>query len=192
MKESTYFWHDTLTKGAVLGGVMLVSSIFEQSLMVYRGTAGALGLMGFEMLLAFVLYVWLLWRFAKSYSLGIMSGQEEPKMFAFSQGFSYVLTVVLLAGVIVQLGQYVFVHWVVGYDTYVERYVAVLEGAVSSVSMPANVADMYEALFHQMREQSEPSLFSTLASNLWNYLLGGVLLGLIIGAAVKRNPRVDE
>ena len=66
MKESK-FVNEALSKGAILGLVMLVSNIFEQYILLYKGTLGWMGLLGIEMLIAACLYVVLVYIFTKHY-----------------------------------------------------------------------------------------------------------------------------
>ena len=52
------------------------------------------------------------------------------------------------------------------------------------------MAGIYEQTLEKIEEQPEPSIFATISSSIWNYLLLGCLAGLIIAAIVKREPNI--
>ena len=186
----SYFWKDALNKGAVLGVLMLVSAIFELSAVVYGGTMGWVSAMGFEYLAVMAIYLWLMYRFAKNFSLQVMSMQREVKSFTYAQGFFYVVTLSILAGVLVGLGSYLFRHFVVGHDRYVEATIHVLQDALSQAQLPSSAMGAYKQLFAQLASAPEPTLFGLLMSSVWNYMLSGTFVGLIVAGAIKREPQL--
>ena len=192
MNTNNYFWQDVLTKGAILGAVMLVSGLVETAAIAYWGTAGAMKLVALEMVAALAVYIWLMCRFTKRYAAETMARQSEVKMFSFGQGLGYVVAVAVFAGIVVQLGEYLFIHAVIGYDTYLDRIVTMYGNLLSEVEMPASMADFYEQMLKQIRSQRAPSLISTLLSGVWSYLLRGTLLGLIIAGPISHRPKIDE
>ena len=98
---NTYFWKDILNKGAILGVLMTVSAIFEQCTIIYGGTISWMSAMGFEYVVSIVVYVWLIYRFAKHFSLQVMDMQKDIKTFSYAQGFLYVIMLSILTGVVV-------------------------------------------------------------------------------------------
>ncbi len=184
------FGNEVLSKGAILGVLMLASNLVEQSVMVYKGTLGGISFIGLEMVVVMVIYVWLLYRFTKNYSLAVYDSRRDPKYFSYGEGLGYVVSVAVLAGIIVALGGYLFRHFAIGYDNYVEGYMQMMQNVLSSSEMPAAMESVYEQMFSQMESQSEPSLISTVISGAWSYLFSGTILGLIIAAIVKRAPNM--
>ena len=87
MKQNI-FLNSVLNRGAIVGFVMLCSHIFEQCAVVYGGSMTWYSIMGFEMVVSCALFVWMIHRFTKSYSLEVMDARQELKMFSFGQGFS--------------------------------------------------------------------------------------------------------
>ena len=61
--KTSVLWNDILTKGAILGGVMLASNIAETSMLIYGGTIGWMGAMSIECLAVMALYCYLIYRF---------------------------------------------------------------------------------------------------------------------------------
>ena len=179
-----------MNKGAILGLVMLCSHIFEQYAVVYGGTMVWFSVMGAEMVAAAALYVWLLYRFAKSYSLSVMEQQRQGdiKMFAYSRGFTYVASVSSLAGVIVGLGRYVMHSVVIGHEKYLQAMVAAVQKALSASPESSTLMSSYEPMLKAMMTQPEPGVFTTIISSVWSYMVWGVIVGLIIAAVVKREP----
>jgi len=188
--KNVNFGNEVLSKGAILGVLMLASNLVEQSVMVYKGTMGWISFIGLEMVVVTVAYVWLLYRFTKNYSLAVYESRRDPKYFSYGEGLGYVVSVAVLAGVIVALGGYLFRHFAIGYDTYIAGYMQMMQNVLSSSEVPAAMESVYEQMFSQMESQSEPSLISTVFSGAWSYLFSGTILGLIIAAMVKRAPKM--
>ncbi|MBR0394702.1 MAG: DUF4199 domain-containing protein [Alistipes sp.] len=187
---NTYFWKDILNKGAILGVFMTVSAIFEQCTIIYGGTISWMSAMGFEYVVSIVVYVWLIYRFAKHFSLQVMDMQKDIKTFSYAQGFLYVIMLSILTGVVVGLGTYIFRHFVVGYTEYVEATIRAMQNALKESQLPSSVTSSYKQLFSQMASQVEPTIFSVLRSSCWNYMFTGTLLGLVIAGIVKREPQL--
>ena len=189
MKQNL-FLNSLMNKGAILGLVMLCSHIFEQYAVVYGGTMVWFSVMGAEMVAVAALYVWLLYRFAKSYSLSVMEQQRQGdiKMFAYSRGFTYVASVSSLAGVIVGLGRYVMHSVVIGHEKYLQAMVTAVQKALSASPESSTLMSSYEPMLKAMMTQPEPGVFTTIISSVWSYMVWGVIVGLIIAAVVKREP----
>lgn len=179
------FWNDVASKGAILGVLMLASHIFEQ-IMVLNGTLARVSIVGVEVLVIFVLYVYLLYRFAKSHSLRYIPEEGFP----YGKAFGYVVAVSLFASVIVGLGSYLSTHFIIGYNDYIDGVINMYTNILSESPMPAQMTGIYEQTIDKIREQPEPSIFATISSAIWNYLLLGGFAGLIIAAVVKREPNI--
>lgn len=188
--ENVNFGNEVLSKGAVLGVLMLASSIVEQSAMIYGGTMGWVSFVGLEALVVTVAYIWLLCRFTKNYSLAVYESRRDPKYFSYGEGLGYVVAVAALAGVIVALGGYLFRHFAIGYDNYIAGYMQMMQNVLSAGDIPASMEGMYEQMFSQLESKSEPSLFSTVISGVWSYCFSGLILGLIIAAVTRRAPKL--
>ncbi|MBQ3246949.1 MAG: DUF4199 domain-containing protein [Alistipes sp.] len=179
------FWNDVASKGAILGVLMLASNIFEHA-MLLNGTMARMSIVGVEVLVVFVLYIYLIYRFAKSHSLRYIPEEGFP----YGKAFGYIVAISLFASVIVGLGSYVFTHFIIGYKEYVDGIINMYTNILSSTPMPAQVAGIYEQTLEQIQAQPEPSIFATISSAIWNYLLLGGFVGLIIAAVVKREPNI--
>ncbi len=188
--ENVNFGNEVLSKGAVLGVLMLASNLVEQSAMIYGGTIGWMSFVGLESIVITIVYIWLLCRFAKQYSIAVYESRRDPKYFSYGEGLAYVVSVAVLAGVIVALGGYMFRHFVIGYDNYIAGYMQMMQNVLSSSQIPASMESVYEQLFSQLESQSEPSLIKTVFSGAWSYLFSGFILGLIIAAVTKRAPKL--
>ncbi len=179
------FWNDVASKGAILGVLMLVSHIFEQAMML-NGSLTRMSVVGVEMLVVFVLYIYLLYRFTKNHSLRYAAEEGFP----YGKAFGYVVTISLFTSVIVGLGGYVFTHFIIGYKDYVDGIVNMYSNILSTTPMPAQVAGTYEQMLDQIGSQPEPSILATISSAIWNYILLGCFAGVIIAAVVKREPNI--
>lgn len=191
MKQN-HFLNSVLNRGAILGFVMLCSHIFEQCAVVYGGTMTWFSIMGFEMVASYVVYVWLLYKFAKSYSAAVLEQRSELKMFSYGAGLSYVTSVSMLAGVIVGLGRYIIHSIVIGHDKYVQAMITSMQSILKANPQTASMMGSYGEVFKQMAAQPEPSVFATIFSSVWSYLLWGTIVGLIIAAIVKHEPQLFD
>lgn len=180
------YLNDIASRGAIIGALMLASHIFEQS-MIMNASFGGFAIAGLEMLVVTVIYIWLQYRFAKRASERF---GDNTVGFPYSRALMYVVSVALFAGVIVGLGGYVYTHFIVGYENYIERLVENLQQMLYQSGGNSPVMAMYENMLSTLLEQPEPGIFSTIISSMFNYMLfGGVLVGLFIAAGVKRDPK---
>lgn len=191
MKPSV-FLNDMLTKGAILGGVMLLSSIAETSMLYYGGNYIWLAAMSVEAIALFIVYITLTYRFTKGYANMVLSERKEIPFFTYGSGLSYVVSISMLAGVIVALGGYMFRHYVIGYENYISSYVKLLQDAISQAEVPASMVGTYEEMFSAIQSQDEPSLISTVLSGIWSYLVLGTFVGLFVAAFTKREPKIFD
>ena len=175
-----------------MGFVMLCSHIFEQCAVVYGGTMTWFSIMGFEMVASYVVYVWLLYKFAKSYSAAVLEQRSELKMFSYGAGLSYVTSVSMLAGVIVGLGRYIIHNIVIGHDNYIKAMITSMQSILKANPQTAFMMGSYGEVFNQMAAQPEPSVFATIISSVWSYLLAGTIVGLIVAAIVKHEPELFD
>lgn len=184
---NTEYWNDVASKGAVLGIIMLVSHIFKQAAVMHSSSSLVVAA-GIESLVAAVLFIYLLYRFAKRASLRF---GDEILGFTYSQGLIYIVAVSLFAGVIVGLGGYVYIHYIVGYDNYVEQLVDNIQSMIHSVgNLPSSVMRSYDNMLDAMAESPEPNVMNRVFSSMVNYGIWGLIVGLFIAGFTKRNPEI--
>jgi hypothetical protein len=189
MKQNLFLNKVTLY-GAILGFVMLASHIFEQCAVVYGGSVSWYSAMGIEYLVAAVVYIWMLYRFAKSYSLEVLSEQGEVKMFSFGAGYGFIISVSSLSGVIVGLGRYILHNLVIGHSEYTKAMISSLQSILKANPETASMMSTYNQIFAQMSSQPEPTIFQTIFSSVWGYFISAVFVGLIIAAMIKVEPNI--
>ena len=186
------FLNHMLSKGAILGLVMLISHIAEQSALIYGATTTWTTIMGIEMVIAFVVYIILLRRFTKSYASLVLAERKDLPHFSYLNGLSYAISISALAGVIVGLGGFMFRHFIIGHEAYIAGYTALLQNALAGSQIPASMASTYEQIFEQIKNAPEPTLFSMILGSIWNYMLSGLIIGLFVAASTKRNPQIFD
>lgn len=179
-----------LTKGAILGGVMLLSSLAENAMMAYGDGAKWLTIMGIEVLLSAAIFIFLAFRFTRNYANLVLAERKDMPYFTFGNGFSYVVTISMLAGVITALGSYMFRHYIIGYENYISAYIKLIQDALSQTEIPASMVGTYEQMFKAIESQQEPSLITSIFSSVWSYLVSGTIVGLFIAGATKRQPNL--
>lgn len=191
MKQNL-FLNSILNRGAILGFTMLCSHIFEQCAVVYGKTMAWYSIMGAEMIAVAVLYVWMLYKFAKQYSLSVMEAQGEVKMFNYGRGFSYIVSVSALSGVIVGLGRYIMHSIVIGHQRYLEAMVSSMQAIISTNSESSTLMSSYEPMLKQMMTQPEPGILTTVLSSVWSYMFWGMIVALFIAAKIKHEPNLFD
>lgn len=190
--KSSVFLNDMLTKGAILGGVMLLSNIGENAMLYYGNSPKWIMVLGVEYLISLVVYCYLIYRFTKNYANLVVSERKEIPFFTYGNGFSYATSISMLAGVIVALGGYMFRHYIIGYENYITNYVKLLQDWFSTTEVPASMVGTYEQMFKVIQAQEEPSLISSIFSGVWSYLMAGTFVGLVVAAFTKRAPQIFD
>ena len=191
MKPSI-FLNDIFTKGAILGVVMLASNIIETSMMYYGATLSWVFATSIEILVVMALYCWLIFRFTKRHAELVVRERSEMPYFTYFNGLNYAIDISMLAGVVVGLGSYMFRHYVIGFENYIAGYVKLVQDIVSQSEVPASMIGTYEQMFKSIESQSEPSLISSIFSSVTNYLIAGTLVGLVVAAKTKREPKIFD
>ena len=181
-----------MSYGAILGLVMLASHIFEQCAVIYGGTMGWYSVMGIEYIVAIVVYIWMLYRFAKSYSLEVMAQQADVKMFSFSRAYGFIVSVSSLSGVIVGLGRYILHNLVIGHSEYTQAMISSLQAILKANPETAAMMGTYNQMFAQLAAQPEPTILQTVFSSVWSYFLASAIVALVIAAVVKKEPNIFE
>ena len=191
MKQNLYL-NKVMSYGAILGLVMLASHIFEQCAVIYGGTMGWYSVMGIEYIVAIVVYIWMLYRFAKSYSLEVMAQQADVKMFSFSRAYGFIVSVSSLSGVIVGLGRYILHNLVIGHSEYTQAMISSLQAILKANPETAAMMGTYNQMFAQLAVQPEPTILQTVFSSVWSYFLASAIVALVIAAVVKKEPNIFE
>lgn len=122
--EKTNFWKDVAKYGAIIGALLAVSFMLETRLQI----SASFGLYAIEWIAVVVLHYYLLHRFTRRYSM--MYTAEEG--FSFGQGYAYILSVSTVAGLIVGIVQYLYLHFFIGYANYTERTTAALSDFIGA------------------------------------------------------------
>lgn len=190
--KTSVLWNDILTKGAILGGVMLASNIAETSMLIYGGTIGWMGAMSIECLAVMALYCYLIYRFTSNYANLVISERKDMPYFTYGNGYSYAVMISILAGVITALGSHIFLNYVVGYDNYVTATINIAQSAISQAELPSAMVGQYEQMLSAIQQQEAPSMMNKLFGSIWTYLLAGSFVGLIVAAFTKREPQMFD
>lgn len=180
--------NDVLTKGAILGGVMLASNIAECSMLYWGNSFKWQVIISLESLVAMAMFCYLLYRFTSNYATLVLSERKELPYFTFGNGLSYAVRISMLAGVVVSVGNYIFTHYIIGYDKYIARQVEVLRGLAQMTI--GEISQWYYDMANELENADIPSLGSTVISSVWVYLLAGTIVGLVVAAITKRAPQM--
>ena len=191
MKPSI-FLNDMLTKGAILGAIMLLSSIAETAMFCYGDSLTWIYVASVEMMIVTTLYIFLLYRFTKNYAGLVLAERKEVPFFSYGNGLAYIVSVSMLAGVIVALGSYMFRHYVIGFEEYITGTITTVKNIMNTSEIPASMVDTYDQMFKALEAQDEPSLISSILSGVWSYLVWGTIVGLVLAAFTKKEPKIFD
>ena len=187
------FWSDVLRDGAILGLVMALSRIIENTLQLQStmSVATTYLILVVEMLASTALFVFLVHRFAKRRAMAA----DPAEGFAYGQGLIYVFVLSVLTGILVGLANTLYIA-ALGYDSYVDGVVASMESTaefVAQLDPTGAAAGSYNQMMDQIIETIEstpcPTVFDNILASLNSYITWGTLLGLIIARMVRREPK---
>lgn len=176
------FLNDAARWGAIVGLLLALSSAVEQN-MVFSGRLGLILLVLVEYLMVAGLHFLLLFLATRRRSR--LADAREG--FSFGSGYGFVLTVSAFAGLILGLGNYIYIHLVTGYGAYVDRLSETVAGLVAASGTP--LSETMLQVVDQIRETPAPSIFATVLGGVWSSVLFGLLFGLIIAGVHTRAPQ---
>jgi hypothetical protein len=185
--NNNIFLNKALKYGAIIGLIMSISFIYENYVMWYSNVpiVNACILYFVEWLIVVCIYVWLIYRFTKSYSRNF-----TPEMgFSFSQGLAFSLALTMLASIIVGVTATIF-QSIMGYDDFVQGYIGridelvqlIKENSATDVEMPADFEEMRDGV----RAMEQPSMLSNIYATMSNYVFMGFIICSIVSLIVRR------
>lgn len=182
--------NDILTKGAILGVVMLISRILETSILHYGGSILWILLLVLEWMAVAIVYVILLNAFTRGYARKQLAIQKGFQHFSYSNGLSYAILISMLAGIIVAIGGYIFLHAVIGYDNFVDSNIAFITNAFreAKTEIPQDV----QVMLKDMKTNPALSIIDTVISSVWFYFLSGTVVGAIVAIFTRRKLQITN
>ena len=145
------FWNEVCKYGAIIGLVMSVAFVIEQSLML----SGWFSTMGLVWILAAVVYIALLYRFAKRRRE--QYGHEQG--FPLSRGLGFILALILSSALIKGVVEYLYRSVFIGYSEYIDRYTSALIRFAEDGKLPASMEGVFAEMLKTIQEAPEPSIW---------------------------------
>lgn len=183
------FWSEVLRSGAILGGVMSLSFIFERYVLAFSDMEllKASAIYFTEWLVACVVFIWLLARFTRRRAnvLPVEMGST------YSYLLSYILLTSMLSGVLVGVADTLYIS-LMGYDVYVSGLIGRIDQLKQMyLDMGISASDMtfLEEYTTQLRYMEQPSMLATVFSQLQMYAIMGCIPGFIIASVNSRRHR---
>ena len=170
------FWNEVCKYGAIIGLVMSVAFVIEQSLML----SGWFSTMGLVWIFAAVVYIALLYRFAK---------RRREQGFPLSRGLGFILALILSSALIKGVVEYLYRSVFIGYSEYIDRYTSALIRFAEDGKLPASMEGVFAEMLKTIQEAPEPSILATVWASIWGNLIVGLVLGLILAGILARAPR---
>lgn len=183
------FWSDVLRSGAILGGVMSLSYIFERYLLAFSDMAllKASAIYSLEWLVACVVFVWMLARFTRRRAEALPSEITVT----YSYLLSYILLTSMLSGVLVGVADTLYIS-AIGYDLYISGLVGRIEQLQQlylDMGISASEMTIFEQYANQLRYVEQPSMMLTVLGKLQTYAIMGCIPGFIIASVNSRRVR---
>ena len=183
------FWSDVLRSGAILGGVMSLSYIFERYLLAFSDMAllKASTIYSLEWLVACVVFVWMLARFTRRRA----EAMPAEVTVTYSYLLSYVLLASMLSGVLVGVADTLYIS-AMGYDLYISGLVGRIEQLQQlylDMGISASEMTIFEQYANQLRYVEQPSMMLTVLGKLQTYAIMGCIPGFIIASVNSRRVR---
>lgn len=183
------FWSDVLRSGAILGGVMSLSYIFERYLLAFSDMVllKASMIYSLEWLVACVVFVWMLARFTRRRAETLPSEITVT----YSYLLSYILLTSMLSGVLVGVADTLYIS-AMGYDLYISGLVGRIEQLQQlylDMGISASEMTIFEQYANQLRYVEQPSMMLTVLGKLQTYAIMGCIPGFIIASVNSRRVR---
>lgn len=183
------FWSDVLRSGAILGGVMSLSYIFERYLLAFSDMAllKASTIYSLEWIVACVVFVWMLARFTRRRA----EAMPAEVTVTYSYLLSYVLLASMLSGVLVGVADTLYIS-AMGYDLYISGLVGRIEQLQQlylDMGISASEMTIFEQYANQLRYVEQPSMMLTVLGKLQTYAIMGCIPGFIIASVNSRRVR---
>lgn len=183
------FWSDVLRSGAILGGVMSLSYIFERYLLAFSDMSllKASTIYSLEWLVACVVFVWMLARFTRRRAETLPSEITVT----YSYLLSYILLTSMLSGVLVGVADTLYIS-AMGYDLYISGLVGRIEQLQQlylDMGISASEMTIFEQYANQLRYVEQPSMMLTVLGKLQTYAIMGCIPGFIIASVNSRRVR---
>ena len=183
------FWSDVLRSGAILGGVMSLSYIFERYLLAFSDMAllKASAIYSLEWLVACVVFVWMLAHFTRRRAEALPSEITVT----YSYLLSYILLTSMLSGVLVGVADTLYIS-AMGYDLYISGLVGRIEQLQQlylDMGISASEMTIFEQYANQLRYVEQPSMLLTVLGKLQTYAIMGCIPGFIIASVNSRRVR---
>ena len=173
------FWNEVCKYGAIIGLVMSVAFVIEQSLML----SGWFSTMGLVWILAAVVYIALLFAKRRREQYGHEQG------FPLSRGLGFILALILSSALIKGVVEYLYRSVFIGYSEYIDRYTSALIRFAEDGKLPASMEGVFAEMLKTIQEAPEPSILATAWASIWGNLIVGLVLGLILAGILARAPR---
>lgn len=178
----TSFWNDAAKYGAMVGLLLAVSSVVENSI-VLSGRLWLYMLLMVEWVAAVVLHYYLLHRFTRRRAMQ----RDETEGFSFGEAYGFIAAMSALGGIISGAVQYVYVYGIIGYGRYIERSADALYSLMArNGNASASMENLLSQSVAQMQQSPEPSVFSAVGGGVLTSLLFGLVFGLFIASTVSR------
>lgn len=183
------FWSDVLRSGAILGGVMSLSYIFERYLLAFSDMAllKASAIYSLEWLVACIAFVWMLARFTRRRAETL----PTEITVTYSYLLSYILLTSMLSGVLVGVADTLYIS-AMGYDLYISGLVGRIEQLQQlylDMGISASEMTIFEQYANQLRYVEQPSMMLTVLGKLQTYAIMGCIPGFIIASVNSRRVR---
>lgn len=172
--EKNSFWNDAAAGGIFVGVLVGASSVMETALLA-SGDLSRVGWLQAEWIVTFVLHLlllgWLTVRRVRRSDLRAGS--------LFGQGYGFAVAVSMLSGIISSMIGYVYLHSVLGYETYI----AGVCDFFRQIDGPLGLEDFLADMLAVLEQTPAPSLPATLFSGVFSATFYGVFYGLFIALA---------
>ena len=183
------FWSEVLRSGAILGGVMSLSFIFERYVLAFSDMEllKASAIYFTEWLVACVVFIWLLARFTRRRAnvLPVEMGST------YSYLLSYILLTSMLSGVLVGVADTLYIS-LMGYDVYVSGLIGridQLKQMYADMGISSSDMAIFDQFAQQLRYVEQPSMLMTVFGKLQTYAIMGCIPGFIIASVNSRRHR---
>lgn len=171
--------------GLILGVVMSLSKIIEIE-MLLQGTVGMTMMILVEMVVSVLVFLYIIYRANIERKITL----EKPEEYRFRAISNWAIVISIFAGIIVGLATHIYINTSLGgYSGYLQSTHDAMVAIIDSANMDgANREEAIKALegYTNVEGIDGISLFDSVISAVFNYVIGGFVASIAVTRFVKR------
>lgn len=177
-------WNDIARGGVLIGLVMSGFTVLDITILLSGGADFAL-MTSISSVVSLILYVILV----RYVVLKFVAKLPKQMPFSYMQSLSFISLSSILASVWVGITSNVMITQVVGFDNYIDSYVAALtmmmEGSKDVIS--SGTKELADTVIESVKSSQQPNIIDSIFGTAFSYIIRALVVGIPLSFWIKRN-----